>query len=89
MLSSIGFTRGMCFFMHLLSAKVKTHEGMGAGMSPTEKEYSCTSCGTRLVDKGTVVFACPACEKGTIGRCAQCRDQSVPFTCQECGYEGP
>ena len=53
------------------------------------KEYACASCGIRLVGKGSVVFKCPSCGKADIGRCAQCRDQSVLFTCQDCGYEGP
>ena len=53
------------------------------------KEYACASCGIRLVGKGSVVFKCPGCGKADIGRCAQCRDQSVLFTCQDCGYEGP
>jgi predicted RNA-binding Zn-ribbon protein involved in translation (DUF1610 family) len=53
------------------------------------EEYVCTSCGIRLVDKGTVVFKCPSCVKANIGRCTQCRDQSVAYVCPECGYEGP
>jgi predicted RNA-binding Zn-ribbon protein involved in translation (DUF1610 family) len=53
------------------------------------KEYSCTSCGIRLVGRGSVVFKCPRCAKAEIGRCPNCRDQSVVYVCPECGYEGP
>ncbi len=65
------------------------NETIGAVVSHMEKEHSCSSCGTRLIDKGTVVFNCPNCDTGKIGRCAHCRDQSVPYICPECGYEGP
>lgn len=49
----------------------------------------CSSCGTRLLGKGVTTFACPSCGNGKMGRCAQCRDQSVTYTCAECGFQGP
>lgn len=49
----------------------------------------CSSCGTRLLGKATTAFACPACGEGVIGRCAQCRDQSVHYKCDSCGFTGP
>ena len=33
--------------------------------------------------------ACPSCGEGHIGRCAQCRDQSVHYRCDSCGFMGP
>jgi len=54
-----------------------------------DKEYACASCGTRLTGKGDVVFSCPGCGAKMLGRCAQCRDQSVEFACPDCGYAGP
>ena len=50
---------------------------------------NCSSCGTRLLGRGCTTFPCPSCDEGKIGRCAQCRDQSVLYTCKKCGYEGP
>ncbi|HWG91464.1 MAG TPA: zinc finger domain-containing protein [Candidatus Thermoplasmatota archaeon] len=49
----------------------------------------CTSCGTRLLGKGATSFNCPACGEGSIGRCPQCRDQSVLYKCEPCGFVGP
>ncbi|MEE8182632.1 MAG: zinc finger domain-containing protein [Thermoplasmata archaeon] len=49
----------------------------------------CSSCGVVMQRKGTAIFKCPACGEGTIGRCTQCRDQSVPYKCEVCGFEGP
>ncbi|MCK5548437.1 MAG: DUF1610 domain-containing protein [Thermoplasmata archaeon] len=49
----------------------------------------CSSCGIRLSGGGATVFKCPGCGAGDIGRCAQCRDQSVVYKCKECGFEGP
>ncbi|MCJ2669300.1 MAG: DUF1610 domain-containing protein [Thermoplasmata archaeon] len=49
----------------------------------------CSSCGVVMQRKGTAIFKCPACGEGTIGRCTQCRDQSVPYKCEACGFEGP
>jgi len=54
-----------------------------------ETDQRCASCGTRLVGKGNTWFKCPGCGKQMLGRCAQCRDQSVEYRCPECGHEGP
>lgn len=54
-----------------------------------ENENACASCGTRLIGIGDVVFKCPGCGVKQLGRCAQCRDQSVEYGCKDCGYEGP
>jgi len=54
-----------------------------------EKSEICTSCGIRLVGKGKTVFLCPSCGNVSIGRCPQCRDQSVKYKCRECGFIGP
>ena len=54
-----------------------------------ELEQECASCGTRLVSKGDVIFKCPSCGVKQLGRCVQCRDQSVEYKCPDCGYEGP
>ena len=53
------------------------------------KAESCSSCGVRLVENGSVSFSCPQCGGATIGRCRQCRDQSVDYTCPACGFQGP
>lgn len=50
---------------------------------------NCSSCGTRLLGKGVTTFACPSCGEGKFGRCTQCRDQSVTYTCNKCGFSGP
>ncbi|HID73813.1 MAG TPA: DUF1610 domain-containing protein [Thermoplasmata archaeon] len=49
----------------------------------------CTSCGVRLMERGFTTFRCPVCGEGIIGRCRQCRDQSVTYRCEACGFEGP
>ncbi len=49
----------------------------------------CNSCGVRLTGEGDTVFKCPNCGKAIIGRCKQCRDQSVEYVCPECGFVGP
>ena len=54
-----------------------------------EHDQECASCGTRLVGKGDTQFKCPGCGTKTLGRCVQCRDQSVEYQCPECGHEGP
>ncbi|BDC35892.1 zinc finger domain-containing protein [Candidatus Methanoliparum sp. LAM-1] len=48
----------------------------------------CTSCNTRLVEKGFVRFPCPHCGE-TIARCVKCRELAVIYKCPKCGYEGP
>lgn len=53
------------------------------------KALSCTSCGERLVVKGSASFNCPQCGQVLVGRCKQCRDQSVPYKCTGCGFTGP
>ncbi len=50
---------------------------------------NCSSCGTRLLGRATTSFKCPSCQEGIIGRCAQCRDQSVTYRCTECAATGP
>lgn len=50
---------------------------------------TCSSCGTSLVAQGSVLFACPDCGESEIGRCPQCRNQSVGYKCRACGFEGP
>jgi len=52
-------------------------------------DQECASCGTRLVGQGDVIFKCPGCDVKQLGRCVQCRDQSVEYICPDCGYEGP
>jgi hypothetical protein len=53
------------------------------------QEKICSSCGVRLVEKMETTFLCPSCGKVTIGRCRNCRDQSVHYKCPECGFTGP
>lgn len=50
---------------------------------------TCSSCGTRLSDRGTTAFYCPGCGETPMGRCVQCRDQSVVYACESCGFAGP
>ena len=54
-----------------------------------DKEKICSSCGIRLIGTGISFFPCPMCGNTEIGRCANCRDQSVSYLCPECGFEGP
>jgi Zn-ribbon RNA-binding protein len=42
-----------------------------------------------LAGKGAAHFPCPDCGEATLGRCARCRDQSVPYVCPKCGFTGP
>ena len=58
-------------------------------MSTMYIDAVCSSCGVRLSDRCSTVFKCPQCGQVEIGRCAQCRDQSVVYTCKECSFEGP
>ncbi|MDD4255164.1 MAG: zinc finger domain-containing protein [Methanofollis sp.] len=48
----------------------------------------CTSCNAPLVERGATRFNCPGCGN-EIRRCAQCREQSIAYTCEKCGYQGP
>jgi predicted RNA-binding Zn-ribbon protein involved in translation (DUF1610 family) len=52
-------------------------------------EKICTSCGKRLVATGITFFKCPMCGEEEIGRCQNCRDQSVTYECSKCGFIGP
>ncbi|HEV2316410.1 MAG TPA: zinc finger domain-containing protein [Thermoplasmata archaeon] len=52
-------------------------------------EVHCSSCGNSLAGRGTTHFICPQCGENTIGRCARCRDQSVPYRCSRCDFQGP
>lgn len=54
-----------------------------------EKEKICSSCGVRLIGKGITFFPCPNCGASEIGRCPNCRDQSVQYFCPSCGFKGP
>ena len=58
-------------------------------MPMTSNDLNCSSCGIRLVDTGVVSFMCPGCGEKRIGRCAQCRDQGIRYTCSSCGFSGP
>ena len=60
-----------------------------AGLIFMVDNQECASCGTRLVGQGDVTFKCPGCDTKQLGRCVQCRDQSVEYICPDCGYEGP
>lgn len=50
---------------------------------------TCSSCGIRLNELGATAFPCPSCLDQAIGRCSQCRDQSVAYECPSCGWMGP
>jgi len=60
-----------------------------ASASAMENEKICSSCGVRLIGKSTTFFPCPTCGKTEIGRCPNCRDQSVKYSCVKCGFTGP
>ncbi len=53
-----------------------------------KKAERCISCGKGLLEIGSTTFICPQCDK-MIGRCGSCREQSVSYTCTECGFTGP
>ncbi|MEM3341497.1 MAG: zinc finger domain-containing protein [Thermoplasmata archaeon] len=53
------------------------------------KIENCSSCGIRMAGRGNTSFLCPNCGKTSIGRCRQCRNQSVKYKCPECGFVGP
>ncbi|MEM3851671.1 MAG: zinc finger domain-containing protein [Methanomassiliicoccales archaeon] len=50
---------------------------------------NCSSCGVALIGYGVTTFDCPNCGQTRIGRCLQCRNQSVSYTCTACGFRGP
>ena len=49
----------------------------------------CSSCGIPIVGTGFSKFKCPGCGSTEQARCRQCRDQSVQYVCQDCGFVGP
>lgn len=50
----------------------------------------CNSTGRRLTnDRGSVSFPCPKCGDETIHRSSQARKAVIPYTCKQCGFEGP
>ena len=53
-----------------------------------EKTDKCISCGKGLLERGSATFSCPLCDY-IIGRCNSCREQSVKYVCQKCGFIGP
>ncbi|MGA8542264.1 MAG: zinc finger domain-containing protein [Thermoplasmata archaeon] len=59
------------------------------GAEQLRADLRCTSCGRAVPAKGATQFPCPSCGEVTIGRCARCRDQSVPYHCPKCGFDGP
>jgi predicted RNA-binding Zn-ribbon protein involved in translation (DUF1610 family) len=48
----------------------------------------CTSCNATLAETGSTRFPCPECAS-TIKRCHRCREQSIAYTCPNCGFGGP
>ena len=60
-----------------------------AGEGPEMKQENCSSCGVRLIERGDSIFPCPHCGGVLLGRCRNCRDQSVKYKCGECGFIGP
>ncbi|MDI6855723.1 MAG: zinc finger domain-containing protein [Candidatus Thermoplasmatota archaeon] len=56
-----------------------------------ERPGNCSSCGKPItgVVKGVASFKCPQCNNTIIARCFKCREQSVLYTCKECGFVGP
>jgi Zn-ribbon RNA-binding protein len=52
------------------------------------RKGSCISCGQGLIGKGSTSMTCPNCEQ-TLGRCGDCREQAVAYTCPGCGHTGP
>ncbi len=67
-----------------------TPPAVGGGASaPTGPAKSCSSCGRALIGWGVVSFPCPKCGSLGLGRCAQCRDQSVGYRCRVCDFQGP
>jgi Zn-ribbon RNA-binding protein len=55
-----------------------------------DKDLKCTSCRVKILSSdASVRFMCPNCGKIEIIRCKKCRVESIPYTCSECGFEGP
>ncbi len=53
------------------------------------EQKTCISCGIPLEGEGNSIFMCPNCGEAEIARCRHCRDQSVAYTCPNCGFQGP
>ncbi|MDG6228683.1 MAG: zinc finger domain-containing protein [Candidatus Thermoplasmatota archaeon] len=53
-----------------------------------KKAQRCISCGKGLQEMGSATFICPTCSI-VIGRCGSCREQSISYTCPQCGFTGP
>ncbi|MEM5825846.1 MAG: zinc finger domain-containing protein [Candidatus Aenigmatarchaeota archaeon] len=54
------------------------------------KKLECSSCKKNLIsEEGWVKFPCPSCEKVIIFRCKHCREFSITYTCENCGFQGP
>lgn len=53
-----------------------------------KKAEKCISCGKGLIKRGSTTFKCPNCDD-IIGRCYNCREQSVKYACVKCGFIGP
>ena len=78
--------------IRLLYGKIYTKEALSS-LNRTvdnmaEEKISCTSCGALLVAQNSTRFKCPQCDN-MLGRCPQCRDQSVAYTCKNCNFNGP
>lgn len=58
------------------------------GMNMAARAEVCTASGVPLVEDKSTAFPCPDCGN-SIGRSAQCRVQSVPYICTDCGFQGP
>jgi len=54
-----------------------------------KEEVACSSCGVRLIGNRDTRFNCPSCGSAVIGRCEQCRDQSIGYKCPQCGFKEP
>jgi len=52
------------------------------------KVDNCTTCGTNLVESGSVRLPCPKCGEG-LGRCQGCRVLANTYECPKCGFVGP
>ncbi|UCD92163.1 MAG: DUF1610 domain-containing protein [Methanobacteriota archaeon] len=50
------------------------------------EEQRCSSCGAILTGEGTVLFKCPSCGDSMIGRCVNCREQSVSYSSKACCF---
>jgi predicted RNA-binding Zn-ribbon protein involved in translation (DUF1610 family) len=57
-------------------------------MAEEKQVETCVSCNVRLTGEGAVKFKCPICG-AAMGRCGKCRQQSNPYVCPKCGFQGP